>query len=47
MEKICVNLIGHCIIRIKQQKENLNLKIVTMIDPVTGWLKIMQYDYKR
>ena len=37
MEKLCVDLIGPQVIRIKVQKENLNLKAVTMIDPVTGW----------
>ena len=34
-------------LRIKIQKENLNTKAVTIIDPVTGWLKIMQYGDKR
>ena len=29
--------------RIKAEKENLNLKAVTVIDPVTGWSKITQY----
>ena len=33
--------------RIKGKKENLNINAVTMIDPVTGWFKIMQYDIKR
>ena len=31
----------------KGKKENLNLRSVTMIDPVTGWFKIIQYDDKR
>ena len=29
------------------KRENLNIKAVTTIDPVTGWFKIMKYDYKR
>ena len=33
--------------RRKVQKESLNLKAVTMIDPVTGWSKITQYNDKR
>ena len=45
--KLCVNIIGPCVIIIKLHKEKLNLKAVTMIDPVTGWFKIMQYDDKR
>ena len=28
----------------KEKKENLDLKAVTMIDPVTGWFKITQYE---
>ena len=42
-----VYLIGPCFIRIKLQRENLDLKSITMIDPVTGWLKITQYDYTK
>ena len=33
--------------RRKGQKENLNLKDVTMIDPITGCFDITQYDNKR
>ena len=33
--------------RNKGKKEYLNLKEVTMIKPVTGWLKLAQYDDKR
>ena len=43
-KKPCVYLIGPYAIRRKQNKENLNLKAVTMIDPVTGWFKIAQYN---
>ena len=41
--KLCVYLIGPYIIRRKWQKENINIKAVTMIDHVTGWSKITQY----
>ena len=44
--KICVDLIGTYIIQRKLKKEHLNLKAVTMIDPVTGWLKTAQNDDK-
>ena len=47
MEKLCVDIIVLYIIRRKGQKENLNLKAVTMIFPVTRWFKITQYDNKR
>ena len=46
MEKLCVDIIGTYVIRRKGQKENLNLKPVTTIDPVTGWFKITQYNNK-
>ena len=36
-KKLCVDIIGPYFIRRKGQKLNLNLKAVTMIDPVTGW----------
>ena len=45
--KICVDIIDTYIIIWKGQKENLELKAVTMKDPVTGWSKIMQYNNKR
>ena len=45
--KLCVFIIGPYVTRIKGQKDNLNLKAVTMIYPVTGWSKITQYDDKR
>ena len=45
--KICVDLIGHYVIRRKEKKEKLHLKAVTMIDPVTGWFEIVRYDDKR
>ena len=44
--KICVDLTGPYFIRIKEQKENLNIKDITMIYPVTGWFKILQYHDK-
>ena len=31
----------------KGNKENLNLKYVTMVDRVIGWFKITQYDDKQ
>ena len=37
-------IIGPYVIRINTNKEKLNLKYVTMIDPVTGWFKIAQYE---
>ena len=46
-KKICVDIIGPYVIIRKGQKENLNLKTVTMIDPGTGWFEITQYDNKR
>ena len=33
--------------QINKQKENLNLKAVTMIYPVTGWSQVTQYSDKR
>ena len=44
--KLCVNLIVNYVIRRKIQKEKFNVKVVTMIDPVTGWFEITQYDDK-
>ena len=35
------------VIRRKGQKENLNIKAVTMIDRVTGWFEITQYNDRR
>ena len=29
------------------KRKNLNLKVVTMIDPVTRWFEITQYNKKR
>ena len=34
--KICVDIIGPYVIKIKGKKENLSLKDITMVDPVTG-----------
>ena len=44
--KLFVDLIGTYAIRRKVKKENLHIKTVTMIDPVTGWFEIAQYDDK-
>ena len=41
-----VDIIGPYVIRIKGQKENLHLKSVTVIDPITGWFEIVQYNDK-
>ena len=45
--KLCVDLIGPYFIQIKEKQKYTNLKAVTMINPVTGWFKITQYDNKR
>ena len=42
----CVDIILPCIIQIKGQKNNLNIKTVTMIDHVTGWFEVKQYNNK-
>ena len=39
-----VHLIVPYIIKRKVKKENLHLKSITPIDPVTGWFEITQYD---
>ena len=44
--KLCVDLIVPYIIIIQVQKESLNLKAVTVIDPVTVWFEITQYNYR-
>ena len=44
--KLCVDLIGPYKILIKG-KEPLILKSVTMIYPITRWLKVMQYSDKK
>ena len=46
-KKSIVNLIGAYVIRRKRQKVKLNINAITMIDPVTWWFKITQYDEKR
>ena len=33
--------------KVKVQEKNLHLKDVTMIDPVTGWFEVAQYDNKK
>ena len=45
--KICVGLVGPYVIQINGKKGNLWLKAVTVVDPVTGWFEISQYEYKR
>ena len=45
--KICVDILGPHIMRGKLQKETLDIKAITMIDPVTGWFEITQYNNKR
>ena len=45
--KLCVDLIGTYVIRRKGRKENLHIISVMMIDPVTGWFEIAQYQDKR
>ena len=42
--ELCVDLLVTYAIRIMGKKENLPLKSVTMIDPVTGWFEITQYE---
>ena len=44
--KLSVDLIFPFIVCRKLKKEHLNLKSITMIDPVTGWFKIMEYNNK-
>ena len=45
--KICVDIIVPYFIRREGKKENLHLKSVTTIDPITGWFEIAQYKDKR
>ena len=45
--KLCVDLIGPYVIRRKVQQENLHLKAITIIYPLTGWFEIMKYNDKR
>ena len=45
--KLCVDIILPYSIRRKGKKEHLHLKSVTMINPVTGWFEIAQYEDKR
>ena len=44
--KLCVDLIGPCKICGKG-REPIILKAVTMLDPVTGWFEITQYNNKK
>ena len=45
--KLFVDLVGPYVIQRKGKKEKLHIKSVTVIDPVTGWFEIVQYDDKR
>ena len=45
--KLCVDIIGPYVIRRKCNKENLHLKAVMIIDSVTGWFEIAQYEDRR
>ena len=47
MNKLCVDLIEPYVNQRKGKKENLHLKAVTMINPVTGWVEVVRYDNKR
>ena len=44
--KICIDIIATNVIRRNYKKENLHIKAVTIIDPVTGWFEVVQYDDK-
>ena len=44
-DKLCVDLIGPY--TIKQNKKELNLHCLTMIDPATGWFEMKQIPDKR
>ena len=44
--KLCVYIIGPYVIVRKGKRKNLHLNAVTMIDPVTGWFEIAQYEDK-
>ena len=44
--KFCVDIIGPYVIQRNNNKEKLHLQAVTIIDPVTGWFEIAQYEYK-
>ena len=42
-----VYLIGPYVIQIKDKKENLHIKDVTMIDTVIGYFEVLRYEDKR
>ena len=44
--KLYVDLIVTYILRHKVKKENLHIKAVTMINPVTVWFEVVRYDDK-
>ena len=45
--KLFLDIIVTYVIRRKLKKEKLNLKAVTIVDPVIGWFEITQNDDKR
>ena len=46
-EILCVDLIGPYSIKCKKRKKELKLHCMTMIDPATGWFKIVDIPTKR
>ena len=47
LNKVFVHLIRSYLVQWKKQKENLNLKAVTIIYHVTGWFEVTQYNDKK
>ena len=47
MEFHGLDIMGTNVIRRKVKKGNLQLKSVTMVDPVTRWFEVIRYDEKR
>ena len=45
-EQLCVDLIGPYTVE-RKGKKPLQLQVVTMIDPATGWFEIIEYPDKR
>ena len=45
--KLFVDIIRSYLLQRNKQKENINLKAVTIIYPVTGWFEVTQYNEKR
>ena len=42
-----MDVIRSYLIQRNKQKENLNIKSVTVIDPVTGWSQVTKYNDRR